>query len=115
MSYFSLHAVHADCCHQTLLLITLLRMNGISARWQSGMVFSDGSDNNIHDWAQVYIAPYGWVPMDVTTGRLPADKGTGNDPGREWFYLGGQIGRAHVERQTHMITPIAVFCMKKKN
>src|SRR3546814_12651120 len=55
----------------------------------SGMVFSDGSYNNIHDWAQVYIAPYGWVPMDVTTGRLPADKGTGNDPAMEWFYLGG--------------------------
>src|SRR3546814_9394125 len=27
--------------------------------------------------------------MDVTTGRLPADKGTGNDPAMEWFYLGG--------------------------
>src|SRR3546814_372055 len=89
ISDYALHAGHADCGQQTLLLITLLRMNGIPARWQSGMVFSDGSYNNIHDWAQVYIAPYGWVPMDVTTGRLPADKGTGNDPAMEWFYLGG--------------------------
>src|SRR3546814_8643301 len=61
ISDYALHAGHADCGQQTLLLITLLRMNGIPARWQSGMVFSDGSYNNIHDWAQVYIAPYGWV------------------------------------------------------
>src|SRR3546814_13921250 len=27
--------------------------------------------------------------MDVTTGRLAADKGTGGDPAMEWFYLGG--------------------------
>src|SRR5690606_26581644 len=33
---------HADCGQQTLLLITLLRMNGIPARWQSGWIFSDG-------------------------------------------------------------------------
>src|SRR5690606_41906095 len=32
---------------------------------------------------------YGWMPMDVTTGRLAADKGTGDDPSMEWFYLGG--------------------------
>jgi len=89
ISDYALHAGHADCGQQTLLLITLLRMNGIPARWQSGMVFSDGDYNNIHDWAYVYLAPYGWVPMDVTTGRLAADKGTGDDPSMEWFYLGG--------------------------
>jgi transglutaminase-like putative cysteine protease len=94
ISDYALHAGHADCGQQTLLLITLLRMNGIPARWQSGMVFSDGDYSNIHDWGQVYIAPYGWVPMDVTTGRLSADKGNGGDASiearsMEWFYLGG--------------------------
>jgi transglutaminase-like putative cysteine protease len=89
ISDYALHAGHADCGQQTLLLITLLRLNGIPARWQSGMVFSDGRYDNIHDWGQVYLAPYGWVPMDVTTGRLSADKGAGSDPSMEWFYLGG--------------------------
>ena len=88
ISDYALHAGHADCGQQTLLLITLLRMNGIPARWQSGMVFTDGDYSNIHDWGQVYLAPYGWVPMDVTTGRLAADKGNGDDPSMEWFYLG---------------------------
>ncbi len=89
ISDYALHAGHADCGQQTLLLMTLLRLNGIPTRWQSGMVFSDNGSgyNNIHDWAYVYLAPYGWVPMDVTTGRLqPA---THDDPALEWFYLGG--------------------------
>lgn len=99
ISNISEHALRtgfADCGQQTLLLITLLRLNGIPARWQSGMVYSDsqvgGSDRadywNLHDWGQLYLAPYGWVPMDVTTGRLP---GASDGQGRslEWFYLGG--------------------------
>lgn len=103
---YALHAGHADCGQQTLLLITLLRLNGIPARWQSGMVFSDGSYNNLHDWAQVYIAPYGWLPMDVTTGRLDSD-----DPAIADFYLGGfdayriafndDYGRELVPTKTH--------------
>ncbi|MGY3039894.1 transglutaminase-like putative cysteine protease [Rhodanobacter sp. TND4EL1] len=89
ISDYALHAGHADCGQQTLLLITLLRLNGIPARWQSGMVFSnDGTGySNIHDWGFLYLAPYGWVPMDVTTGRLHP---TATDaPALEWFYLGG--------------------------
>ncbi|WP_449425476.1 transglutaminase-like domain-containing protein [Rhodanobacter lindaniclasticus] len=89
ISDYALHAGHADCGQQTLLLMTLLRLNGIPTRWQSGMVFAaDGSGySNIHDWGYLYLAPYGWVPMDVTTGRLhPA---AGDDPALEWFYLGG--------------------------
>ncbi|MDW2980254.1 MAG: transglutaminase domain-containing protein [Rhodanobacter sp.] len=89
ISDYALHAGHADCGQQTLLLMTLLRLNGIPARWQSGMVYSaDGSGySNIHDWGYLYLAPYGWVPMDVTTGRLhPAP---GDDQALEWFYLGG--------------------------
>jgi transglutaminase-like putative cysteine protease len=83
ISDYALHAGHADCGQQTLLLITLLRMNGIPARWQSGMVYSDGDYWNLHDWGLFYLEPYGWLPMDVTFGRFEdADE-------MEWFYLGG--------------------------
>jgi transglutaminase-like putative cysteine protease len=84
LSAYTLQAGHGDCGEQTMLLITLLRMNGIPARWQSGWTFSRGSDNDIHDWAQIYLAPYGWVPIDVTYGRLQS-----GDPALQWFYLGG--------------------------
>jgi transglutaminase-like putative cysteine protease len=85
ISEHALHTGHADCGQQTLLLMTLLRLNGIPARWQSGMVFSDGKYDNLHDWGWFYLHPYGWLPMDVTTGRF-ADAA---DPGVEWFYFGG--------------------------
>jgi transglutaminase-like putative cysteine protease len=86
ISDYALHAGHADCGQQTLLLMTLLRLNGIPTRWQSGWVFADDKYDydNMHDWAQVYFAPYGWVPMDVTFGRLQSD-----DPQIAGFYLGG--------------------------
>ena len=84
ISEYALHAGHADCGQQTLLLMTLLRLNGIPTRWQSGMIFSDGSYNDLHDWGWLYIAPYGWMPMDVTFGRLDSD-----DPAIAGFYLGG--------------------------
>ena len=80
----ALRAGRADCGQQTLLLITLLRLNGIPARWQSGWIFSDDTYNNMHDWGWLYLAPYGWMPMDVTFGRLP-----GADPALGHFYLGG--------------------------
>lgn len=83
ISDYALHAGHADCGQQTLLLMTLLRLNGIPARWQSGWVFSDGDYDNMHDWGWLYLAPYGWVPMDVTFGRLDAD-----DPALDTFYFG---------------------------
>jgi transglutaminase-like putative cysteine protease len=84
ISDYALHAGHADCGQQTLLLMALLRLNGIPARWQSGMIFSDGDYDNLHDWGWLYLAPYGWVPMDVTFGRLDA-----GDPQLDMFYLGG--------------------------
>ena len=84
ISDYALHAGHADCGQQTLLLMTLLRLNGIPSRWQSGMIFSDGDYDNLHDWGWLYLAPYGWVPMDVTFGKLDA-----GDPQLDLFYLGG--------------------------
>ena len=85
ISDYALRGNHADCGQQTLLLMTLLRLNGIPSRWQSGMVYSDGTYDNLHDWGALYLAPYGWVPMDVTTGQFKGAR----DPEVEWFYLGG--------------------------
>jgi transglutaminase-like putative cysteine protease len=83
ISDYALHAGHADCGQQTLLLMTLLRLNGIPARWQSGWIFADTDYNNMHDWGWLYLAPYGWVPMDVTFGKL----NSGN-AALDAFYLG---------------------------
>ncbi|HVJ61265.1 MAG TPA: transglutaminase domain-containing protein [Tahibacter sp.] len=87
ISDYALRAGHADCGQQTLLLMTLLRLNGIPARWQSGWEFADTDFDTMHDWGWLYLAPYGWVPMDVTHGKLDSP-----DPQLAWFYLGGLDG-----------------------
>ena len=84
ISQYAAQAGHADCGQQTLLLITLMRMNGIPARWQSGWEFSPETFDTMHDWGEFYLAPYGWLPMDVTHGLLDSD-----DEALRWFYLGG--------------------------
>ena len=103
---YALRSGHADCGQQTLLLIALLRLNGIPARWQSGWIFSDATYDNMHDWGWLYLAPYGWMPMDVTFGRL-----RGADAALDHFYLGGidayrvafndDYGRDFVPAKTH--------------
>ncbi|WP_394177000.1 transglutaminase domain-containing protein [Thalassotalea litorea] len=84
ISEYAMTAGHADCGQQTMLLITLLRYNGIPARWQSGWEFSPKKFDTMHDWGMVYFAPYGWVPMDVTHGVLDSD-----EEALKWFYLSG--------------------------
>lgn len=56
-----------DCGVQTLLFITLCRIAGIPARWQSGL-YSTPYSAGSHDWAQFYIAPYGWLFADCSFG-----------------------------------------------
>jgi transglutaminase-like putative cysteine protease len=54
---------YGDCGQEALLFITLCRLNGVPARWQSGWnTFPRFKD--MHDWAEIYLAPYGWVPVD---------------------------------------------------
>lgn len=54
---------YGDCGQEAMLFIALCRLNGIPARWQSGWHTFPGF-NSIHDWAEMYLAPYGWVPVD---------------------------------------------------
>lgn len=75
---------HGDCGIKALFYITLLRMNGIPARWQSGWEFQPPTHDNMHDWGMVYFEPYGWMPMDVDYGLRDTD-----NEKLKWFYLGG--------------------------
>ncbi len=60
---------YGDCGQEALLFITLCRLNGIPARWQSGWNTFPGA-KTIHDWSEVYFAPYGWIPVDPYMGIL---------------------------------------------
>jgi hypothetical protein len=58
---------HGDCGMVSLLFITLCRLNGIPAKWQSGFMLHPGGVN-LHDWAEVYFEGVGWVPVDQSFG-----------------------------------------------
>ena len=58
---------YGDCGQEALLFITLCRLNGVPARWQSAWNTFPG-DKDIHDWTEIYLAPYGWVPVDPYMG-----------------------------------------------
>jgi transglutaminase-like putative cysteine protease len=58
---------YGDCGQLALLFITLCRYNGVPARWQSGWWTFPGS-KTIHDWTEIYLEPYGWVPVDPDLG-----------------------------------------------
>jgi len=61
---------HGDCGQVTLLFLTLCRIKGIPARWQSGFMMHPG-EWNLHDWGEIYFEGYGWLPVDTSFGIPP--------------------------------------------
>jgi len=77
---------HCDCGMHSIFFITLCRMNGIPARWQSGWTTKPGS-HGMHDWGEIYFEPYGWLPVDADIGLLNSV-----DEEEKWFFLGSMDG-----------------------
>ena len=71
-----------DCGVQNTTFVTLCRAAGVPARWQSGFGTKPGEEN-MHDWAEVYIEPWGWLPADASYGVRKSD-----DPAVRDFFLG---------------------------
>ncbi|WP_428940691.1 transglutaminase-like domain-containing protein [Fontivita pretiosa] len=73
-----------DCGIQSILFIAMCRAAGIPARWQSGWE-TKPVGWNMHDWAEFYVHPWGWLPADVSYGLQKSD-----DPAIREFYFGHQ-------------------------
>lgn len=69
-----------DCGVQAMLFITLCRVCGIPARWQSGWYVTPSKASN-HDWAEFKIGSH-WYPADCSFG-------------------GGAFRSGNIERQEH--------------
>jgi len=61
-----------DCGVHVLMFAALCRARGVPARWQSGWATRPGNWN-LHDWAEFYIPPYGWLPADPSFGLRKSD------------------------------------------
>ena len=75
---------HGDCGQVTLLFLTLCRIVGIPAHFESGFHVHPHADN-LHDWGEIYFEGIGWVPVDVSFGRVP----NASDDDMAYFFLGG--------------------------
>ena len=71
---------YGDCGTMGLAFITLCRALGIPAKWQSGSACYPDSIGS-HDWAQFYIAPYGWLYCDPSYGEGAARAGERDQTG----------------------------------
>lgn len=80
-----------DCGIQAILFITLCRMSGIPAKWQSGLYVSSVY-TGCHDWAQFYVAPYGWVFADLS-------------------FAGGAYRRGSIDRWNYYFGNLDIFRM----
>lgn len=58
-----------DCVIQSVFYAALCRSVGIPARVHNGPIFPPGMKND-HVWAEFYVAPYGWLPVDVTYSEV---------------------------------------------
>jgi transglutaminase-like putative cysteine protease len=73
-----------DCGIKAMLFITMCRLAGIPARFQSGWA-TFPAYWSMHDWAEIYVEPWGWLPVDPSYGIKASD-----DAAVREFYFGHQ-------------------------
>ncbi len=95
---------HGDCGQEAMLFITLCRINGIPARWQTAWVIWPWK-SGMHDWAEIYLAPAGWTPVDPYKSVEYSSVSTEGTPEERErlrsFYFGGMDGYRLVCNRDH--------------
>ena len=84
LSLKGLTARRGDCGVQNTSFVTLCRAAGVPARWQSGWQ-TKPDELNMHDWSEIYIEPWGWLPSDASWGVQKH-----SDPRVQDFFCGHQ-------------------------
>lgn len=59
-----------DCSEYSDLLVALCRAKNIPARVVTGYTIPPDSTSQKHNWAEVYLQNYGWVPFEPSIGNV---------------------------------------------
>ncbi|MGC8663362.1 MAG: transglutaminase-like domain-containing protein [Thermoplasmata archaeon] len=81
ISEYTATNLRGDCGFMAILFITMCRIAGIPAKWQSGWYITIEKATP-HDWAQVYIDGYGFIPVDASFGNVLK----GNNKFRDFYF-----------------------------
>jgi transglutaminase-like putative cysteine protease len=92
-------AKRGNCTDFHSLFIGMMRAAGIPARFEIGFPLPtdehDGAIPGYHCWAEFYVAPYGWIPVDASEAWKHPDKRDyffgANDDNRVQFTIGRDI------------------------
>ncbi|MDQ7823151.1 MAG: transglutaminase-like domain-containing protein [Candidatus Eremiobacteraeota bacterium] len=70
----SFRTKHLNCSDAASLYLVMCRLCGIPARYVGGIFYT--SERKwyplLHAWNEIYIPPFGWLPVDPTLGRISA-------------------------------------------
>jgi transglutaminase-like putative cysteine protease len=81
-----------SCTEYSWLFIAMCRIAGIPARHISGTYVDINTpyfpyvDTAHHRWAQIWLSPYGWVPVDVTLDDLLTEDDPPGSPPRDDYF-----------------------------
>jgi transglutaminase-like putative cysteine protease len=92
-------AKRGNCTDFHSLLIGMMRATGIPARFEIGFPLpadqTDGVIPGYHCWAQFYVEPYGWIPVDASEAWKHPEKKNyffgAHDDNRLQFTVGRDI------------------------
>ena len=59
-----------DCTEYSDLFVAICRAKNIPARVVTGYTMRFDTDSSKHNWAEVYLQKYGWVPFDPSCGDV---------------------------------------------
>jgi len=59
-----------DCTEYADLFVAVCRAKGIPARVVTGYTVRFDAESPKHNWVEVYLQQYGWVPFDPSTGDI---------------------------------------------
>ena len=97
LAEFAAVNLRGDCGVKALLFITMCRIAGVPAKWQSGW-FITPKGASPHDWAYFHIEPYGWLPADLSFGGSRKDTEE-----RRKFYFGNMDAFRMVANSKFMV------------
>jgi hypothetical protein len=66
----ALQSGKGDCTEYADLFVAICRAKNIPARVVTGYTVGVDPTSSKHNWAEVYLQEYGWVPFDPSTGDI---------------------------------------------